>query len=191
MYKVVITGTESSGKTSLAEALAKHFGTRWVPEAVRQYFAERAPSFPVNGYVEEELLAIAKRQLEVEREVVSKGEEEGRSVVFCDTDLITIRIWGEEKFGRSDPWIVEQTEIRPYDLWLLCAPDIPWEPDPLRENPHDRDRLFEVYERTLQQLGKPYVVVSGPHEARMGTAIAEVERLLNRSSEQRTAVDHW
>lgn len=190
MYNVVITGTESSGKTSLAEALAKHFGTRWVPETVRQYFSERDASLPMNGYVEEELLSIAKRQLKVEGQVISKCEEEGRSVIFCDTDLITIRIWGEEKFGRSDLWIMEQTEIRPYELWLLCAPDIPWEPDPLRENPHDRDRLFEVYERTLQQLSKPYIVISGAHEVRMGMAIAAVERLLDGSADERPAVDH-
>ncbi|MBK8339575.1 MAG: AAA family ATPase [Flavobacteriales bacterium] len=94
---------------------------------------------------------------------------------MCDTDLITIRIWGEEKFGRSDPWIIEGTEKRPYDHWLLCAPDLPWEPDPQRENPRDRDRLFGVYERTLRALGKPYTIIAGDRDHRWRKAIATVQ----------------
>jgi nicotinamide riboside kinase len=97
---------------------------------------------------------------------------------MCDTDLITIRIWGEEKYDRSDPWIVKQTEERPYALWLLCKPDIPWVYDPQRENPHDRDRLFDVYKQTLERLGKPYVVVGGEGNLRLEKAVKAVDQML-------------
>lgn len=177
MRRIVITGPESSGKTTLAQDLAAHYGTAWVHEAARNYLAARTASGSAGAYEEGDLLAIARFQLRVEDGCAAAIGKEDPQLLFCDTDLITIRIWGEEKYGRSDPWIVERTEQRPYDLWLLCAPDMPWEPDPLRENPHDRDRLFTVYERTLQRLKKPYVVMRGDRDARLRAAVHAIDRL--------------
>ncbi|HEY0976728.1 MAG TPA: ATP-binding protein [Flavobacteriales bacterium] len=171
MRRIVVTGPESSGKTTLALALAAHFDGRYVPEMARTYLAGIGRS-----YVEADLLGIARMQLHEEEARIAGTTS--APILVCDTDLITIRIWGEEKYGRSDPWIIRNTEQRPYDLWLLCAPDMPWEYDPLRENPHDRDRLFEVYERTLIALRKPYVVMRGSPATRMQEAVQQVGALL-------------
>ncbi|MBL7952027.1 MAG: ATP-binding protein [Flavobacteriales bacterium] len=173
LKRIVITGPESSGKTTLARELAVRYGTVWVREMARPYLEMKEKP----GYAEEDLLNIARLQIWTEDAFAAKVGTDEPACLFCDTDLITIRIWGEEKYGRSDPWVVEQTEVRPYDLWLLCSPDMPWEPDPLRENPHDRDRLFTVYERTLKELGKPYALMQGPHEQRMRAAMDAVEQL--------------
>lgn len=169
MRKIVITGPECSGKSTLSENLANYFGVRWVPEMARLYLdgLDRA-------YVEADLRAIAELQLRSEDERAGWAKDEHKFLV-CDTDLITIRIWGEEKYGRSDPWIVQRTEERPYDLWLLSKPDIPWEYDPQRENPHDRDRLFAVYEQLLKNLGKPYAVVGGDEGERLRQAVRAVQ----------------
>lgn len=171
MHKVVVTGAECSGKSTLSEDLAKHYSVPWVPEMARGYLEELG-----RPYDEADLLKIAELQLRTEKERAVNGAER-TSLLVCDTDLITIRIWGEEKYGRSDPWIVQQTEQRPYGLWLLCRPDIPWVFDPQRENPHDRDRLFVVYEKMLKMLGKPYVIVEGGREERLRQAKAAVGRL--------------
>jgi nicotinamide riboside kinase len=177
MLKVVVTGPECSGKTTLAEALAKRFDTLWVHEGARSYLDTMPPG---QVYNEGTLLEIAKYQLQLEDLMTAATKPGDPQLLFCDTDLITIRIWGEEKYGRSDPWIVQCTEQRPYALWLLSSPDMPWEFDPLRENPHDRDRLFAVYERTLRALGKPYIVLQGPPERRLEEATAAVEQLHDR-----------
>jgi len=179
MKRIVITGPESSGKTTLAADLAAHFGVPWVREMARSYLEARQRIEGSSGYQEEDLLRIARLQLETEDRTEALISPDALPLLVIDTDLITIRIWGEEKYGRSDPWIVERTEQRPYDLWLLCAPDMPWEADPLRENPHDRDRLFEVYERTLLKLGKPYVVLGGTQVERLRRAVGHVEVLVH------------
>lgn len=168
MRKIVITGPECSGKSVLSENLAKHYGVLWVPEMARSYLDELG-----RPYHEDDLVRIAQAQLKAEEEAwqaLSKAP-----YLIHDTDLITIRIWGEEKYGRSDSWVRKQTEERPYDLWLLSKPDIPWVYDPQRENPHDRDRLFAVYEKLLQELGKPYAVVGGDEEERLRQAVAAIE----------------
>lgn len=169
MRKIVVTGPESSGKTTLSAALAKHYATVWVPEQSRPFLDTLG-----RGYVEDDLRAIGEQQLRAEDEIEEALELLRTPLMFCDTDLITIRIWGEEKYGKADPWVKEVTEQRSYELWLLCAPDMPWEPDPLRENPHDRDRLFAVYESTLQALGKSYLVMRGKLEERMAAAVEAI-----------------
>jgi NadR type nicotinamide-nucleotide adenylyltransferase len=169
VLKIVITGPESSGKSTLADAVARHFRAPMVAEFARTYLEQQG-----SAYVEKDLLTIAQGQVGAEERAV-KGLP---PLVVCDTDLITIRIWSEEKFGRCHPWIVKQTEQRAYDLWLLCKPDLPWVPDPLRENPDDRDRLFERHVDLLDELGKPYMVISGAGPLRSSLAIGLVEGLM-------------
>ncbi|MEO8067149.1 MAG: ATP-binding protein [Flavobacteriales bacterium] len=171
MKKIVITGPESSGKSTLALELSDALHGWYVSEAAREYLdgLERP-------YEEPDLLAIAREQLELEDQLAEEFQEEG--LMVCDTDLITIRIWSEEKYGRCDPWIVEQTERRHYDHWLLCKPDMPWAPDPQRENPYDRDRLFVKYEAMLRYLEKPYTVVDGGRRQRLLAAVETCGRLL-------------
>ena len=146
MQRIAITGPESSGKTTLARALAAHFGVPWVPEFAREYLKDLD-----RPYVKEDLLCIAEGQLEAERRIAS-----GRpSMLVCDTDLLVIRIWSQEKFERVDPRLEELVRGTEYHHTLLCKPDLPWEPDPLRENPHDRDRLFGIYEQELTPSAAP------------------------------------
>ena len=174
MKRIVISGPESSGKTTLAEALAHHYGTVCAREMARPYLEVKKRSGITVGYAEEDLLSIARSQVEEEDRVGASIDIDAPRILFCDTDLITIRIWGEEKYGRSDPWIAQQTEQRPYDLWFLCAPDMPWEPDPLRENPLDRDRLFGLYEQELNALGRTYAVIQGGRMERLHRAVHAV-----------------
>ena len=174
MIKIAVVGPESSGKTTMCEALALEFGSIWVEEFARAHLEEHGPE-----YTEPDLLNIAKGQVLAEGQAIKRAEEQGVDLIFCDTDMITIRIWSEEVFGRSAPELIALSEQRHYDHWLLSRPDIPWEPDPLRENPHDRDRLFAVYEVMLKKLGKPYTIVQGEQEQRMATAIKVVDLVLN------------
>ena len=165
MQRIAITGPESSGKTTLARALAAHFGVPWVPEFAREYLEGLD-----RPYVEDDLLRIAEGQLEAEQRIAS-----GRpAMLVCDTDLLVVRIWSQEKFGRVDPRLEELVDGTEYHRTLLCRPDLPWEPDPLRENPHDRDRLFGLYEQELNALGRTYAVIQGERTERLHRAVHAV-----------------
>ncbi len=120
---------------------------------------------------------IARMQLDLEVASMDALMQDERPLLICDTDMITIRIWSREVFGAVDELVEELVRTTAYDHWLLLKPDIPWEADPLRENPLDRDRLFAVYERTLQDLGRPYTVIGGSHEARMNAATQAIDPL--------------
>lgn len=168
MLKIVVTGPESSGKTTLAQALAAHYQVPWVAEYARTYIEKLT-----QAYQEADLLAIAQGQAQREDEVTQKNPR----LLIYDTSLLVISVWSHYRYGRCHPWIAEQLAQRPVDHYLLCYPDLTWQPDPQRENPNDRPALFARYEEALRE--KPHTIVSGQGSARLDTATNAIDRLLN------------
>ena len=170
MKKVVITGPESSGKSILAHELSQYFNCPVNSEFAREYLSAS------NGlYNYEDLLVIAKGQIDSEED--KKHSIDSPPFYFLDTDLITIKIWSLEKYGKCHAWIEEKIDQNSVDLYLLCKPDIPWEPDPLRENPLDRDRLYDVYKTLLDQLHMPYKEINGDFKSRLQKGIGYCKEL--------------
>ena len=138
MAKIIVTGPESCGKTTLSQALSNHFRIPFSKEYAREYLQELG-----RDYSQEDLITIAKKQLEFEQDIQ-----------LLDTDLITIKIWSNYKYGSCDKWILEQIETQKSEkrFYLLCSPDIPWQADKQRENPNNREELFEIYKQELDDL---------------------------------------
>ena len=141
-----------------------------VPEIAREYLAGRS------GYAEQDLLEIARRQ--VSAEATARVATEG--LVVCDTDLTVIQVWWEEKFGELPPQLARELEQREPRIYLLTAPDLEWEADPLRENPQDRQRLFDRYRELLEESGFGYGVVAGIGNARLRSAISVIRDVAGR-----------
>ena len=164
--KIAVVGPESSGKTTLCRALSCFFHTAWSPEYARYYL----PSLG-RTYVFEDIKAIGKGQLQWQRRDAGRA----RGILLCDTDLITLKVWSDYRFGITDSWILDQISRCPYQLTLLCRPDIPWEEDPLRENPHDRDELFLKFRQELQDWKVPFHEIGGTSQAgRLEKAVAYI-----------------
>ena len=163
MLKIIVTGTETSGKTTLCKALSEHFKIPSTEEYAREYLNNLG-----REYKEEDLIEIAKGQLQSET-----------NSQLLDTDLITIKIWSEYKYGKSDKWILEQIEKQKSEnrYYLLCRPDIPWEADPLRESPLNRDELFKIYKREIEELGHDYLIIEGKN--RFKNSISKIASLIS------------
>jgi nicotinamide riboside kinase len=163
---LVITGPESSGKTTLANQLADYWQAPLVTEVSRDYLKEK------DSYQQHDLLEIAKQQHRQEQALLSHLPEK----LVCDTDLLVIMIWSEVKYGRCDPWITttfensikQQTSSRYY---YLCDFNIPWQADPLRENTHNRDELFTLYLRKIKDYDLAYSIVEGEPQIRLQQAL--------------------
>ncbi len=168
--RVAITGPECSGKTYLAEQLAKYYKSCWVPEKAREYL-------PALGrkYRFDDLLILSRLQMEEEEKIVKSCQG---LAVFCDTELINIKIWSEYRFGKVHEEVIRNIEHATYDFYFLMYPDIPWEYDPLRENPDDRLELFALFEKELHQFRKTYYVIQGSFYQRLHDAIYQVNQLL-------------
>lgn len=150
--KIVVTGPESSGKTTLAKQLAATLEVPWVPEYARMYLENLN-----RPYERQDLKIIAEGQQALEAGVL----ELKPPLIICDTDLLTIKIWSEVKYGAVDQAIHTDWLGDRVTGYLLCSPDIPWEEDPQREAPEDRVALFALYQQALTNAGKPFEVISG------------------------------
>lgn len=160
--KIAITGPESTGKSNLAKHLADHFQTVFVPEFARDYINNLS-----RPYNQDDILHIAKNQLQNERNVIDNANR----FLFCDTELIVNKIWSLHKYNDCHPWILEQIKNNHYDLFLLCDIDLKWEFDTQREHPHLRQFFFDWYKKELEYYGFPYSIVSGEGEQRIQNAI--------------------
>jgi len=169
---IVLTGPESSGKSYLSQQLAKEFDLPLVSEYARIYIDELD-----RAYVEEDLGKILAGHQAQLKSLITRGSSDSKWVVL-DTDFLTIKIWSQEKYGRY-PKIVDQVaELFPAVHYLLCKPDIPWEFDPQRENPEDRDRLFEIYWSELESSEYPFTIIQGDFHKRSNQARSVISSLL-------------
>ena len=94
---------------------------------------------------------------------MKKMEKKSEKILICDTSIHTIKIWSNDKFNKCHPKIHDIKEN--YKHYFLCSPDIPWQYDPLRENPKDRDRIFNAYIKELKN--KPLTIVKGSIKERL------------------------
>jgi len=165
--KVFISGSESTGKTKLAKALAIRFKARWIPEYSREYIAglHRPYNF-------EDLEHIAKTQTD---QILASSESE---LVFFDTCLIITKVWFIDKYGNCPSWFNELFESLAQGYYLLCRPDIPWETDPMRENPLRRIELNTWYLNEITGIGAPYEEIWGSGDARTKRGILAIENWL-------------
>lgn len=170
-YKIAVVGPESSGKSVLVKELASHFNGGSVDEFARHYLEDLD-----RPYNYEDLLAIATKQKELEEKAFSKT----RQFLFCDSSLLTMKVWCDDKFGKCHEWIDGHYDKEGFDLYLLCSPDLDWEPDPMREDEMRRDYLFRVYKQHLQKSELRFKVVKGQGSARMNLAVNFVEELTNQ-----------
>lgn len=170
MKKIVITGPESTGKTTLARQLAAHYGTKYVPEYAR-IFLENLD----RPYTIADLLPIAKGQLDLENQ---PQYQEGL-VQICDTSFLVLKVWLEFKYNTTHPWVDRQFQNHPPDLYLLCDIDLPWQPDPFRENPNELQELMDLYRAHLENAGFRFAVISGKGEERFQKALQVVEEVVN------------
>ena len=166
-YRIVITGPESTGKSTLTRQLAQSFGTSYVDEYAREFLS------PGNNYVYDDLWEIAKGQLRNEDKV--EGE-----LAFLDTNLYVIKTWSEFVFKNCDNRVLARLAERKYHLYILCDIDMPWQDDPLREHPDPRDRklLFNHYHADLVAQETPWVIVNGSTGNRFEMAVKAVNNFI-------------
>ncbi len=168
MLKVVLIGPESSGKTVLAEQLAQHFETTWVPEYLRVFFDEKQAVF------EENMQEIAQKQLKSEE----NGLKMAQRAIFYDTNCMTLKVYHQLYFDSEPFWFNTLFKKENYDHYLLLKPDIPWVDDGQRDMPHRREELFKLFEQELQAIEADYTIVHGDFQSRTSMAIQKVSELL-------------
>ena len=165
--EIILTGPESSGKSTLALTLAQYYQTIWVSEYARFYLPQLG-----RPYQQADIARIAEGQAEWQRQALESNV--ANKYVFTDTDALVCKTWEEVKYGNVSPAVEALWQAAQPTLYLLCAPDLPWQYDPLRETPDpvERWRIFDRQRRALVEAKKTFLMVSGSLNNRLATATA-------------------
>ena len=169
VIRVVLTGSESTGKTTLASLLAAHYGAELVPEFVRGY-AEKKQG-PI-GFADHG--PIARGQMVLEDEHIARASR----LVVQDTDLLSTVVYCDHYFGACPEWIREAALQRRPRLYLLCEADIPWIHDGVRDRGDRREEMQALFLDAVRRSGSPWVDIRGERAERVVAATDAIDRLL-------------
>ena len=168
--RIVITGPESTGKSTLASQLAEHFGGYYIEEYARHYVENL-----YRPYNYSDIEAIALMQIEQ-----YKQYDKPDQILFFDTFLIVTKVWFLEVYGTEPEWLNTALGSLHIDLYILCRPDLPWVADTVRENGHRREYLFTKYQELLETFNLNYRVLEGNGKKRLQNAINLIEHQENQ-----------
>jgi NadR type nicotinamide-nucleotide adenylyltransferase len=174
-WRVVVTGSECTGKTTLAQAIALRLGAPYVAEPSRAYAEARGG---VLSAADVEPIALAT--------IAALDQGKGAGVVICDTDLVSTVVYARAYYGSCPAWIEAECRDHLGDLYLLCTPDIPWVADGVRDRPlaSERTAMHEAFALTLRDLGARTVLIEGTGTARTDRALAAVNAALPSTAER-------
>jgi HTH-type transcriptional regulator, transcriptional repressor of NAD biosynthesis genes len=163
--RLALMGGESSGKTTLARALAEALGTVWVPEYGRQRWEELRETLGVD-----ELVAVARRQVELEDEAALKA----RSWLVCDTTPLTTLQYCLHDHGQAPPELAALAQ-RHYDLTVVCEPDFGFVQDGCRRDDDFRARQHAWTVQQLTAMDVPWLAVHGSVAARVAQVLQALQ----------------
>ena len=173
IQRVVITGAESTGKTTLAHALADYYNEPWTKEFVRHYVEQLDRELQF-----EDLESIARGQLAAEDEQLKQAQ----NLIIHDTNILSSIIYAQHYFKTKLDWVDKHFKERNYSLYILCIPDIPWEKDTgQRESPRARAQLHQTFKAKLNALKLPHVEISGSKEVRLQQVVELINKLITNS----------
>lgn len=171
--RVTVTGSESTGKTSLAQRLALRFETVSVPEFSRDYALQKGAPLDVS-----DVEPIARGQMRSEDALRQRAGE----LIILDTDLVSTVVYAKHYYGTCPLWIEHSARKRLADLYLLCDIDVPWVADAARDRPAARHAIHAAFVEHLERYGVRYALVRGSRDEREASAVSATEVLLTSTS---------
>lgn len=159
LKKIAIVGPESTGKSTMAQHLAKMLDTVCVPEYARYYCKDLHRQYTLQDEVN-----MFYGQVALEESLIPLAKN---SLLVCDTTILTVKVWSDHLFGDTPKAVIDEIKSRTYDFYLLMNIDLPWEDDPLRDFPTQREHFMEVWKKELETLNASYKIISGLDDERL------------------------
>jgi NadR type nicotinamide-nucleotide adenylyltransferase len=170
--RIVVTGSESTGKTTLARDLAAHLGALWIPEQARTY-AEQVG----RRLTREDVSPIASAQIAAEDAAMREASRRGDEWIVLDTDLLSTVVYARHYYGACPAWIEAEARARVADLYVVADIDIAWTADGIRDREHDRRQLDVAFREMLVDANARTCDVTGLGALRLQRALSCLEAL--------------
>lgn len=166
---VVLTGPESSGKSQICKDLSEALNIPWVPEYARSYLEEHGPEYDY-----EKLQTIYTGHLARQAKALKSAKN---PAIILDTDTINFIVWSRRVFQKVPDFMYRQLKKEAHFRYLICQADLPWEADPLRENPDEREAIMREHQALIEDLERPYAMVFGQKKERLRNALDALSKI--------------
>lgn len=174
LLKIAVVGPESTGKSTMAQYLAQCLDSLYVPEYARYYCKNLQ-----NQYTLQDEINIFYGQLALEEAIAAQNKNK---FLICDTTIMTVKIWCDYLFQHTPIEVVTEVKQRKYDLYLLMDIDLPWENDPLRDFPNQREYFMGIWKQELENIRANYTIISGQGKDRLNNGLKAAKEFLDRPS---------
>jgi nicotinamide riboside kinase len=186
--RVCCVGAESTGKSTLVQALAERHHTTSMHEYGRDYTVAKKDAGTNDSWDLGDFIRIA----EVQQQMEDAAAREAGPLLFCDTDAMSTDLWCERYLGSRNETVNRLARSRRYDLFVLCDIDIPWEADGIRLGAESRAAMHQRFVEVLRtERPEPWVLVSGEVVDRMDQVDAKIARLDLLSPTRMYALDRF
>lgn len=165
--RICIVGAESTGTTTMAQALAEHYHTTCVPEYGREYSEIKMAKDYTGEWESEEFIHIAHEQARREDQAARIANR----VLICDTDPFATTLWHLRYTGKRNSELEKIAQARNYSLYLLTGDEIPFVQDGLRDGEHIRHAMHQQFINELTTSGRRWELLNGSHPERLARAI--------------------
>jgi NadR type nicotinamide-nucleotide adenylyltransferase len=179
--RICVLGAESTGTTTMAQALAEHYHTAWVPEYGREYSEAKMANDYTGVWESAEFVHIAREQSRRE----DAAARTANRVLICDTDPFATTLWHLRYTGRRCPEVEAIANARHYDLYLLTGDEIPFIQDGFRDGEHIRHEMHQQFVAELTTTGRRWVLLCGTHAERLAHAVTCIEEIINAGGQDR------
>ena len=167
--RVVVTGSECTGKTTLTQGLAEYFDCPYSPEGARLYVEQHKRPLTVA-----DVDPIASLQMALEEAAVRKAHD----LVIHDTDLVSTLVYARHYYETSPEWIVRTAADRAADLYLLCDIDLPWSPDGFQRDSGAAEQRRQIHEKFVEAMtgaGLNWTLIQGSGDKRLEQAVRKIK----------------
>lgn len=169
LQKIAIVGPESTGKSTMALHLAKTLKSICVPEYARYYCQHLDRNYTLQDEVN-----MFYGQIALEEALISTDPK----LMICDTTILTVKIWCDHLFKQTPREVTNEISNRKYDFYLLMDIDLPWQDDPLRDFPNEREYFLGIWKTELETLGAKYQVINGRGNDRLEKGVKAAKNYL-------------
>ncbi|MCC8988177.1 MAG: AAA family ATPase [Candidatus Contendobacter sp.] len=173
--RVCLVGAESTGKTTLAQALAAHYRTLWVAEYGREYTELKLAASAGDHWTSPEFTHIATIQCERE----NAAARQCNRLLICDTDAFATAIWHRRYLHQRSLAVeaIAARQRRP-DLYLLTDADTPFVQDGTRDGELIREWMHQTFIAELATERRPYRLLRGSWADRFTQAVGCIDELM-------------
>jgi NadR type nicotinamide-nucleotide adenylyltransferase len=176
MKRLVITGSECTGKTTLAAALATHYDAPLAAEFVRDYALAKGKPIDAGDH-----WSIVRGQVAAQDDATARAERAHRPLVVFDTDLLSTVAYAWHYTGQCSANIEQLARERLADHYLLLDIDVPWIADGVRDRGDQREDIQALFRETLERFGAPYTIIRGSWDERLALATGSADALLHHT----------